>query len=101
MKNKELLVNLIQQDLKHHQLTLGLDKIGLEGTDTHNLSILELVSTLMNVPKTLQEDWANAYLLCMEEAVKYEITDNGSSLKPLAEVSYTKLKQFIKKAGVP
>lgn len=92
MKNKELLIDLIQQDLKHNQLVIGLDKIGLEGSEMHNLRILEMVSKLMKVPKALQEDWTNAYMLCMEEAVNYQITNRGESLKNLAEVTYNKLK---------
>lgn len=101
MKNKELLINLIQQDLKHNQLVIGLDKIGLEGSEMHNLRILEMVSKLMKVPKTLQEDWTKAYMLCMEEAVNYQITNRGESLKPLAEVCFNRLKQLIKKSEIP
>ena len=101
MKNKELLIDLIQQDLKHNQLIIGLDKIGLEGSEMHNLRILEMVAKLMKVPKTLQEDWTNAYMLCMEESVNYQITNRGESLKPLAEVCYNRLKQLIKKSEIP
>lgn len=96
MKNKKLLIDLIQQDLKHNQLIIGLDKIGLEGSEIHNLRILEMVSKLMKVPKALQEDWTNAYMLCMEESVNYQITNRGESLKPLAEVCYLKLKSIIR-----
>ncbi|PKV51344.1 hypothetical protein ATE84_3419 [Aquimarina sp. MAR_2010_214] len=32
MKNKELIIEVIQQDLKHSQLLYGLDEIGLCGT---------------------------------------------------------------------
>lgn len=100
MKNKELLIDLIQQDLKHNQLIMGLDKIGLEGSEMHNLRILEMVSKLMKVPKALQEDWTNAYMLCMEESVNYQITNRGESLKPLAEVCYNRLKQLVKKSEI-
>lgn len=98
MKNKELLIDLIQQDLKHNQLIIGLDKIGLEGSEMHNLRILEMVSKLMKVPKPLQEDWTSAYMLCMEESVNYQITNRGESLENLAEVSYIKLKQLVDEA---
>lgn len=97
MKKQEIILNLIQQDLKHNQLIIGLDKLGLEGSDIHNLRILEMVSKLMKVPKALQEDWTNAYRLCMEESINYQITNRGESLKNLAEVSYTKLKRILEK----
>lgn len=67
----------------------------------HNLRILEMVSKLMKVPKALQEDWTNAYMLCMEESVNYQITNRGESLKPLAEVGYNRLKLLIKKSEIP
>ena len=47
MKKQEIILNLIQQDLKHNQLVIGLDKLGLEGSDIHNLRILEMVSNLI------------------------------------------------------
>jgi len=97
MKGKELLINLIQQDLKHNQLIIGLDKIGLEGSEMHNLRILEMVSKLMKVPKALQEEWTNAYMLCMEESVNYQITSRGESLRNLAEVTYYKLRDISRK----
>ena len=100
MKKQEIIQDLILQDLKHNQLIIGLDKIGLEGSEMHNLRILEMVSKLMKVPKPLQEDWTNAYMLCMEESVNYQITNRGESLKPLAEVCYNRLKQLIKKSEI-
>ena len=54
----------------------------------HNLRILEMVSKLMKVPKALQEDWTNTYILCMEESVKYNITNRGDNLKAFAETRY-------------
>ena len=100
MKKQEIIQDLILQDLKHNQLIIGLDKIGLEGSEMHNLRILEMVAELMKVPKTLQEDWTNAYMLCMEESVNYQITNRGESLKPLAEVCFNRLKQLIKKSEI-
>ena len=50
MSNKELIVSLIQQDLKHSQLVLGLDELGMEASDKHCLDILDIVYNLMKVP---------------------------------------------------
>ena len=92
MNNKEFTIDLIQQDLKHNQLLSGLNKIGLEGSNQHSLRILEMVSKLMKVPKKANDDWCSIYIDCMEEAVNYEITNRGESLRSLAEVTYVKLK---------
>ena len=50
MSNKELIISLIQQDLKHSQLVLGLDELGMEASDKHCLDILDIVYNLMQVP---------------------------------------------------
>ena len=92
MKANNLIVNLIQQDLKHHQLISGLEGIGLSGGDIHCLRILEIVADLMNVPKgKLKDRWSNVYLYHMEEAIHYDITSRGEELRPLAERCYKQL----------
>ncbi len=97
MKNKELIINLIQQDLKHNQLTAGLRRIGLEGDDIFYLGILELVAQLMKVPNELciGDRWNETYISFMDEAIHFEITDRSDSLRPLAEICYRQLKALI------
>jgi len=67
----------------------------LEGSDNHNLRILEMVYKIMEVPERVNDTWCNTYLECMEEAVYYEITNRGERLRPLAEVCYMKLKVIV------
>jgi len=50
MSQKELIISLIQQDLKHSQLILGLDELGMDASDKHSLEILDVVANLMQVP---------------------------------------------------
>ena len=58
MSDKELIINLIQQDLKHSQLVLGLDELGMEASDKHCLEILDIVANLMKVPEgNVEYDW--------------------------------------------
>lgn len=58
MSNKELIISLIQQDLKHSQLIVGLDRLGLEASERHCLQLLEVVAHLMRVPEGNTElDW--------------------------------------------
>lgn len=56
MKNKDLIVSHIQQDLKHHQLVLGLDNIGLQAGEKHHLELLNVVYDLMEVPQSVEMD---------------------------------------------
>ena len=51
MESKKLIIALIQQDLKHSQLILGLDDLGLEASDKHSLEMFDIVANLMQVPE--------------------------------------------------
>lgn len=93
MENKELIINLIQQDLKHNQLLLGLKNIGLGRGDLHYLRILDIVCKLMDVPEgDIADRWGAVYSSIMEDAINYEITSSGESLRSLAEACYSQLK---------
>lgn len=95
MKNERLIINLIQQDLKHNQLLSGLERIGLDGSDFHYLRILDIVSELMKVPEQISDDWGKLYIKFMEQAIQYKMTSRGETLKPLAEVCYNQLNALI------
>jgi hypothetical protein len=95
MKKEQLVIKLIQQDLKYNQLLLRLEEIGLEGRDTHYLKLLEIIFKLMSVPKVVEDDWGDLYLSYMQQAIQYKITSKGKTLKPLAEVCYRQLKALI------
>ncbi len=97
MKNEQLIINLILQDLKHNQLLLGLEKIGLNVNDTHYLSILEVVFQLMKVPEQTLDDCGALYLNFMDQAIQYKMSDTvkQDTLKPLAEVCYRQLRGLI------
>ena len=98
MEKELLIIDLILQDLKHNQLLTGLEKIGLNGSDTHYLGILEIVFQLMKVPEQIANDWGELYVKFMNQAIHYEITSSTKkeTLKPLAEVCYRQLKVLIK-----
>lgn len=94
MSNKELIITLIQQDLKHTQLTSGLDKAGLD-TEKHHLQLLELVSDLMEVPEQIDFDWGQAYYDLLQEAEKFEIGHTTDALRPYAELCYRQLSLYL------
>lgn len=95
MKNKDLIVSLIQQDLKHHQLVLGLDNIGLQAGEKHHLELLNVVYDLMEVPQSVEMDWGMTYTNYMNKALRYHIKSTSENLRGQAELCYTHLKCLV------
>ena len=92
MSNKPLILQLIQQDLKHHQLTEGLHQLGFDDAGVHCLDILSIVSDLMKVPQgEAQDKWGHVYVSFMRQAHEYKVSGLGEELKPLAEQCYEML----------
>lgn len=98
MSNKELIIALIQQDLKHSQLVSGLDSLGLEASDKHCLQILEIVSELMGVPVDgeIEFAWGRMYVSLMAEVVHFEVEHTADNLRSYAETCYQELCSILK-----
>ena len=96
MSNKELIISLIQQDLKHSQLVSGLDNIGLEASEKHCLQLLDIVAELMEVPEgNLEFDWGRMYVSLMAESVHFDIDYTSDDLRPYAEACYAELTNVL------
>jgi hypothetical protein len=95
MQNKELIISLIQQDLKHHQLVVGLDNIGLEAFDKHLLELFDVIYKLMEVPESAESEWGKTYTKYMNFAVNYELESTSESLEPLAGGCFQHLQAII------
>ncbi len=105
MKNKELIIELIQQDLKHSQLLYGLDEIGLCGTElyfieiseiVYFIEISEIVCRLMNVPSgEIGDHWMETYMNFMRDTVNYEVSHSIDVFKPLAYACYVQLELIV------
>lgn len=95
MSKKELIIKLIQQDLKHSQLIYGLDKMGLDGADKHHLQLFDLVYALMKVPQEIEMEWGNTYQKYMKQALLVELSGTDASLKPLAVLCFRHLKMLV------
>lgn len=101
MPNKELIISLIQQDLKHSQLILGLDELGLEASDKHCLEILDIVANLMQVPDGDLEHVPIAigrgrvYITYMAESKRVGVHHTSETMRPFAEACYEGLVQVI------
>ena len=59
----------------------------------HYLRIIELISKLMEVPqdRNIGDLWTETYMEFLEQAINYEVTSRGESLKPLAKSCYGRL----------
>ncbi|MCR9264127.1 MAG: hypothetical protein NXH86_08200 [Flavobacteriaceae bacterium] len=91
MNNRELLVQLIQQDLKHSQLTETLRHMGLDDGGLYALDLITIVAQLMKVPPHQMDDFAQVYGTFLDEAPQYPTTYLGEALLPVAEECYKKL----------
>lgn len=101
MSNKELIISLIQQDLKHSQLILGLDDLGLEASDKHSLEMFDIVADLMQVPEGhVESKWANVYLSYMSECREVEIHHMTTPMKPYAISCYDELEEVLNSENV-
>ncbi len=92
-KRKELIINLIQQDLKHSQFIMSLDKLGLRASDFHHLNTLEIVSELMGVPEgDISFRWGAFYHNYIGTSVELGTLTSLKSFRPAAESCYRQLK---------
>lgn len=88
MENRELIISLILQDLRHYQLTAALTKAGLDA-DLHDLEIMEVVAQLMGIESgQLTDQWADLYFNYVYRAPEYEVSERGKTLRPLATECY-------------
>ncbi|HET6245382.1 MAG: hypothetical protein H0V01_13915 [Bacteroidetes bacterium] len=91
MDKRKIIIQLIQQDLKHNQLLSGLEKLHLT-TEAHPLEIMDVVAEMMGIPTgSASEEWMKIYISFLEEAGQYAITSRGERLLPLAEKCYNLL----------
>ena len=53
---KDKIITLLEQDIKHNRLLNGLEEIGLTDNDKYSLSIDLLVANMMGYPETKVPD---------------------------------------------
>lgn len=94
MKNKEIAICLILQDLKRAQLITGLRRLHLD-PENHESDLLEFVLVFMGVepppgeilPNVI-DDLNEVYNSFLDQAMSYPISGRGTELRPLAEQCY-------------
>lgn len=96
MNNENLIIDLIQQDLKHNQLVGGLANLGLNSKGLHYLDLMDVVSDLMQIPEEgrISDVWGQIYVKYMNESVNVDITHRAVSLRELAVTCYRELKEL-------
>ena len=88
---KESVINLIKQDLKHKQLTSGLQNIRLDA-DLHTLEVIDIVAELMGIEKDkIGDQWADTYFSFLNQAHQLAVSEKAEELYPLAEECYNLL----------
>lgn len=86
--NESIIIRIIQQDMKHHQLTAGICHIGFE-TEMHHSDVSGIVAELMGT--TLTDPWLKVYMDHLVLSERYPITHRAASLRCLARDCYTAL----------
>lgn len=91
MIDKSQIIHLIQQDLKHSQLTEALRNLGLDDGGLYSLDLMSLVAQLMQVSPEHMENFAEIYGGCLDKAAQYPVTYLGEHLLLVAEECYLQL----------
>jgi len=91
MIDRSQIIHLIQQDLKHSQLTEALRNLGLDDGGLYSLDLMSLVAQLMQVPPEKMENFAEIYGRYLDKAAEYPVTYLGEYLLPAAEACYHRL----------
>lgn len=96
MSNNELIISLIQQDLKHNQLISGLHKLHLETDGMYYLNLVDTVADLMGIEGSKSDQWFDIYDGYLQKAHTYNVEDGGSNLRPVAEECFFQLEACLK-----
>jgi hypothetical protein len=100
MEHRNLIIQLLVQDMKHEQLINGLSTLGFE-SDFHSLELFFIIAELMGINKEqVSHNWTDTYMGFMQQVNNYPITKNGENLLPLAEACYHFLQTSTEKKKV-
>lgn len=95
MIDKSQIIHLIQQDLKHSQLTEALRNLGLDDGGLYSLDLVSLVAQLMQVPDEQMENFTEIYGSYLDKATKYPVTYIGKHLLSAAEECFLNLERCV------
>ncbi len=90
MKKEELIIKLLVEDLKFHQMTIALKPLKL--SHDHALDIVSIVARLMISSKSPSDDWLNIYTSYMNRADECHFW-NDMALSTMAQACYNELRE--------
>ena len=97
MKNKDLIIQLIKQDLKHQKLLSGLEQVGLEDNNYYDLEIISIVQELMQIKSDdLSDTFTDVYYSFMREVINVEVTELDDKVPAIASQCYEMLRSLVK-----
>lgn len=93
--NKELIIHLILQHMRHVQLISLLEKAGFDFEDKL-LDISTVVAGMMGIPKDeITDQWLDRYVDFLDMASAYAWDAKGDQLRPLAEICYIQVQRAL------
>ncbi|MCJ8290166.1 MAG: hypothetical protein HRT58_10925 [Crocinitomicaceae bacterium] len=95
MQGRNLIITLIQQDLKHQQLIERVEDLISIEKEKHHLELLHLVQELMKVPETAELDWGKTYCKYMGIASWFPLESTSDGLRNQAEMCFTHLQAIV------
>jgi hypothetical protein len=94
MRNKKLIISLIQDDLVSYKLVLGLNELGLNASD-YFLNLSDTIFKLMKFSDSKAEEKIYEHYLELTKRVKYiDITESRNTLNSLAHEIYVELTKL-------
>lgn len=91
MNQKSLILSLIQDDLIHNKLTLGLNALGMR-TDDYTINLSETVFKLMQIENDEKGEWLfEEYLEIRERVSGIDVSELRELTEGLAEEIYVRL----------
>jgi hypothetical protein len=88
MTSKELIIMLLIQDMRYHQLVTGITHLGF-GNECHGSDVLLCIAALMDIKDgAVSDDWLEGYMDFLRQAAACSFSTDPLSLQPLAERCY-------------
>lgn len=91
--NKEVIVSLIAEDIKHNGLLKGLNELGLTTNENHELNLVGIISKLMS---NTEDEWYEYYHTKMQSfpinlSTKERISEAQSMFESLCNLVVEKV----------
>ena len=94
--NKEVIINIIVQDMRLNQYKNRLKKLGIE-VYGYDPDFIGIVAKLMELPDEMFNDnWVDLYAKWISKCDRLTIMPDCKNLQPLAQNCYTALLKFMK-----